>query len=663
LLRGVGIEKKIIDTWKENASKITHDPIDWKGREQVGESHDFRPSDRRRKSKYSPIFNKEWRYQNGGFPKVKRQINFVHHKYKHHPEKFPKMWRNLYNTSFQVRPNEKTSWHIGKFPARVGSRPNTFAYPDPRVQSYFKSQNRILSHFGLKDPNNYLQVGGTFDTNFHTFQRQSDNCKDLPPFTFERFSKVWKPILRECLPKLDLIELIPPEESDIDKVGLAPETYSGLRWEKFEKMRTKGQAATHAKEVAKEFFQKMKKKVVLSESLWSIGGRESREDDSLTEDKEVTSRGVHMPEVHEEILNFLWSRPIEKFFFDKGSGPIYLGHKFVHGGWRRLRKDLSKAVEVLEGDWKKFDSSLSEELMVIAIAIIRSVYPEEPWIDRNFIRIASQMIFKNYVTPGGYIIKIGSGMPSGSALTAVANSIVNFLILNRICFEHLGLNSADYKMAIAGDDFLVMFLKDTGFLGRSDWYESVSEFALKNIGTELKPNAKWTVPRPESIMDSPSFFKTVLWEGLPTIRPDHLYERLLSPNSMISKKWTAENFFLSFFDCPPAPFTHLYWAIDLYVIMTRANGHVVPINQVWRLMQGNFERVTLGLGPRLEMKEETKIRKPLRLMVSEGKRKDQDFRGVIRRFLTWDRVGKVFIGRRLMKRTLSENQRGLSRLR
>lgn len=579
---------KQLNKWIDSSRKFGNETqIDWKGRnlEKIDISSEYDSS----VNKKYKIVNKNRFIWSQGAPELIKSKPMIHKNFSIYPHKYTKGERRFWYNSLPLTPNERTSFYLGKFPAKFGSRPNKFIYPDPITQAYFLKSGFVHSGH-LNDPRNYVQVGGTWNTNRSTVQKFCDCDENIPEFNKEVYNS-WRPILKRFVSKLKVCTLIPPDSNDIDNVQVSDETYAGVRWDVFHGLQTKGKAAKYAVEVAKRQFHFNSKRINKSNSLWSIGAREKREDEVLTEGEEVTSRGVHMPEIHDELLSFIWSKPVEKYFHSLNNGPLYLGQSFNKHGWLRLQRDLDFSKFVIEGDWKKYDSSLIEELIVISFGIIRSFYPDEPWIDRQLIYLLDHFVNRNYVTPGGFCFRICKGVPSGSAFTALVNSLVNFLLLSRTCFEKFKIRkSSDVRFAIGGDDFLI-FLKEE--IGDTNDLLGFDSYCNKRFGVTLK-EFKVTKPFPKEISKCPSFYKTIIYKGLPTIRPDHLYEKLLSPFSSIRNNWRPEDYLNTLFACPPAPFKHITWLMHLVGAYNKVNKISFKSSDFLKMLYNRFERQLLG---------------------------------------------------------------------
>jgi len=453
------------------------------------------------------------------------------------------------------------SKYIGKFPAKVGTRPQKFKYTSNSLKLLYKLKGE---EYNLPNPENFALVGGSWDTNRGYVQLISNSSNNSPKFSLKSYYK-YLPTLQRYLSKLQITTLPTPKIEDIYNVEFSPDTNPGPRWDYLLGMKTKGAAAHAALPLCKKLYSNIMKGEWRSESLYSIGGREVRKDDLDEEDKVIDSRGILMPEMHEFLLESIYSRPIETLFTLRESGPLYLGSSFKHAGFSRFQRDLAFSNSILEGDWKKYDTSVSNELIILGIAIMRAFYEDSQRIDRVFLHFVSNLVYKRIITPGGFIYEFSSSVPSGSCFTSILNSIINFLILSKMCDENLKIiNPSNVRFAIGGDDFLIFLkysLDDLKRITKDDFVTTM----FNETGMMLK-NFSVSEPFPKNINDCASFYKTILWNGVPTIRPDHLFEVIYTPNSMIKNSWELLPFLDAFFEQGPSVFSHFCWIFDLYFI-------------------------------------------------------------------------------------------------
>lgn len=241
--------------------------------------------------------------------------------------------------------------------------------------------------------------------------------------------------------------------------------------------------------------------------------------------------------------------------------------------------------------------------------------------------------------------RLSSGIPSGTAFTALINSIINFLVLSRICHDVFGIvKNQNVRFSIGGDDFLVFFRNlpvaekiwtleetQTGYLNTGIIIEKFKEFAAREFGMELKLGT-FSKPYPEQLKDCPSFYKTCIWRDLPTIRQDHLYEKLVAPNSMIRGKWDFDLFCNTLFAQPPAPFAHLMLLVKLMVYIKRSKEPWLDDNfdtketySLFKLLWGRFRESVMAENPnfsKLTFSSDSQKRRPAFLCKSVVKKED-----------------------------------------
>lgn len=489
----------------------------------------------------------------------KESVDEVPSDFVNNPLKFEDEQIN-YHERMPISCDGKYAAYIGKFPGRVGSRPHKVYKPDAALNMYYDLRGKSLS---LPNPDNYRVVSGSWDTNRSYCQLMADTSRKGREFSKESVS-AYLPIIQRYIAKLGIRKIFSPTVEDLKRAEVSVETDSGPRWHYLMKMPKKRDCLPYALNVSKRAMHETFRGNWVPQGLYSVGGREVTKDDAYEDDEEITSRGVLMPETHEFLLETIYSRPIEKFFFNLQKGPIYLGQSMKHNGWHRLEKDLMWGEKVLEGDWKKYDTSVSNELIVLGMCILRLFYRRGKEIDFMFMRFISNLTYKKVVTPGGFMYQFSSSVPSGSSWTSILTSIINFLILSRVCHDKFEIrNHKEVRFVIGGDDHLIIF---KNFSSRIQHLTSFGEDFLKEeiekiTGMVLK-NFMICDPFPEDIARSPSFFKTIVYRGAATIRPDHLVELIYAPKSARRKKWRPIEYLLDIFGQGPAPFSHFKWVFD-----------------------------------------------------------------------------------------------------
>jgi hypothetical protein len=177
----------------------------------------------------------------------------------------------------------------------------------------------------------------------------------------------------------------------------------------------------------------------------------------------------------------------------------------------------------IEGDWRKFDSTLSNSLITAAISICRCYFPEGLLYDNHFLSILDSLVIKDYHVVGGNVYRILHGLPSGSKWTNILGSIINLIALN-YCFSSVKYHERSF--AVGGDDFDIFFKNKINDL------EALCEHANENaleIGMEFKFLKIKEYKYSSNIDDYPVFYKYTVFEGYPVIPLESILERTLSP--------------------------------------------------------------------------------------------------------------------------------------
>jgi len=157
---------------------------------------------------------------------------------------------------------------------------------------------------------------------------------------------------------------------------------------------------------------------------------------------------------------------------------------------------------IFEGDFKGYDTTIPDHLIMRAFAILRSCYPDSKKIDNHFTYIFQNFCYKNLVVPGGFIYRINKGLPSGSSFTSLVGSIINIIVLIDIVMHYPGFKkyhiSIDkVRFCVSGDDFLIIFPKGT----------KVRDKIFRLIGEELNEEDlnDWIAERHGMKIKKPSF--------------------------------------------------------------------------------------------------------------------------------------------------------------
>jgi hypothetical protein len=497
------------------------------------------------------------------------------------------------------------SKYLGRLPARVGSRPQDFKYPSLATNVLLKHSN--WKDANLPDPEKYRVVSGAWPTNRSYVQLISDTSKKEKLFDMNFFYG-YRNVLYKYISKLQITELRFPEIGDLSNVEYSPETSPGPRWDLFMKYKTKAQCMPLAVKMSKHVYHNILKGDWVADGLYTVGGREVKKDNADEEGELISSRGILMPEVHEFLLEAIFSRPIETLLNNRDSGPIYLGQSMKHLGWLRLQKDLQWSQKVIEGDWKKFDTSVPNNILFLAFAVLRSFYPSGRKIDNFFLHFISNVVYKKVITPGGFVYSFNSSVPSGSCWTSILNSIVNFLLLIKFADEVVKIPSrSQVRFAIGGDDFLIFFGSlEKDFLKNKvlSLDQDVCKGSLEGLTGMVLKEFLIKDPFPEKIIDCPSFYKTIIYDGVPTIRPDHLIELTIVPLSKIRSKHDPLEFMMSVLASGPGVLSHFDWFFDLIFLemALKANWHggnffrvkYLEFSKTFRrLAISNFEKVSM----------------------------------------------------------------------
>lgn len=293
--------------------------------------------------------------------------------------------------------------------------------------------------------------------------------------------------------------------------------------------KTKGEALPWCLQIVHCFLDDIQKKGSSSiDVLWGLSGRpklvESKKAmDSLINEKSI-GRGVWVPDMHETIIG--------KSFFGSLSDILTgnLEKETIAIGFDRktqsqsLKKVCDKFDNVIMCDYSKFDSSIPAWLIEKAFSIIDYMIDPGDLIRRKvLVWYRNLFINSKIVTQDGTVFQKNKGIPSGSAMTSMIGSIVNYLILSYVV-KAFGWLPFNFKIIVYGDDSL-LFFNNVGDMEDFDNIRSMMILFVKNcFGVTVKEEELFVGPvkfvsysRPvyrENPINGTSKLKVIRWKKM-----------------------------------------------------------------------------------------------------------------------------------------------------
>jgi hypothetical protein len=375
------------------------------------------------------------------------------------------------------------SLFMGKSEIRNATRNQRIRKVNERCIHEYIENKEIFDEYDV-NVSRAVIVEGCYETNRITLQRQA-----LPESTgeFNRhptnenlciFDDVVKVIFRKL--RMPIFSRCGIEEMLLENVAVRKKP--GYRYEAMYNMQTKGEALHTAYTVAVKRWNNIERgwndRREIIPGVYTVGARNKR-DHTYEDGEDAVSRAVHMPEMHAELTSAPWCNRITDWLKETAKGPIYIGNSFLQYG--RLARDLDASEFVIEGDWKRFDSTLYIKIITCALAIERCFFPHgEVAVDKHFIAQYDSLILKDYYLPGGLITRILHGLPSGVKSTSVLGSLVNLIAL----IYCVGPNISKYfNFVVGGDDFLIACNSKRVV---KDWLERRIRARSSDLGMKLK---------------------------------------------------------------------------------------------------------------------------------------------------------------------------------
>lgn len=436
---------------------------------------------------------------------------------------------------------------LRKLKIRIGNRPQHYRKPPEPASSFFH-MNKTFFLQNEVDLDKAVIVDGCFDTNREVLQRtaipevEDDTCLELP--SVENI-KPLKKAIKATIRKLRIELISSPRFDDVLNCKFNKDTKPGFCSEHILKHKSKQESIEDSYLAAKLIWNRIEAKAkkvkrsvetdpnldkythlvneflrdtIPGSGLYDIGAR-SKRDLTYEDDEMATSRAVHMPEFHNEIVMSPWVDSITRVLKNRKSGPIYIGNSIAD--FIRYEKDMKSSKNFLEGDWKQFDSTLYARLCIVAISILRMFYSlEDIRADAFFLFMIEKLIIKDYYIPGGRVVRMIHGLPSGTKCTNLLGSVINLLALN-YCVEKY--NNKNFSFAVGGDDFVIFCRENLAD-------DSVEEIMLRSIqlGMKFKVLEIKDVTS-KKLDDFPFFYKYTVRDGKPFLKPKDVLQRVFIP--------------------------------------------------------------------------------------------------------------------------------------
>lgn len=334
-----------------------------------------------------------------------------------------------------VKPTRAGKW-VGRSPYHTGPRPQTFKQHDRDFIDYVKSTGE---QFTLDDLSTYM-VDGAWDTNKAQFEQM------VQPSPVTRYDDILRG-LEARASDLVIPACAPPDTLRLQSLPINPKAYPGLI-SKQAGFRNKEEAYSDAAVTAGYIHEAAKSKPIVDVSPWMCGGREKR--NIRFHGEELKSRLVLMPEMAPAMVAQLYSDPVTQGIGQQKAGPLYIGHSMSHRGYERFLNQFEPWLVAAGMDWKAFDATVPEDLIVSAFGVLRACYPDSEEIDNVFLYLCGGFCFKTVVLPGGWVYRVFKGIPSGHPFTSLIGSVINWLAYTTAIRETAG--EIPYSLAVSGDD-------------------------------------------------------------------------------------------------------------------------------------------------------------------------------------------------------------------
>jgi hypothetical protein len=473
-------------------------------------------------------------------------------------------------------PQTKVCTFLGTWPFKVGSQPAIVRRTTKSLFKWWSSPAGAPYRATCPDPRNYFLVNGSWAANMHV----------LRAFATPSDATVTRAELLRCLSfvhTLNIPFMRNPNRVDLDNVQITPTTYPGFITRAVmshlfgKKSVSKGAVLLACARAAHWLDERIRVDGFLGVTPMACGGREKLNniDSHIMSHKDLKSRLVLMPELISELVQMAWSQMFTVVVY-AASTPFTWGHRMTSGGWTKVFDPFIGCETILEGDFRGWDSTISEDHIVVALSLLRMCWPDSKRADNMFLFAAANLIHKIVITPGSYLFRVSKGIPSGSCWTSIVGSVIDWMIwvdviLHNPQFRAAGVKVKDAVFRIGIDDFLVGFRQPLDF----DW-ELVRQWINARHGVELKAGFGPKILFADRPEDCASFYKVVLYRGAPDIRPADFWEQLVVPGTTLTATFEYISYLSARLQSPPGASAMVGMLASIFAFVQAMRADISP---------------------------------------------------------------------------------------
>jgi len=414
-----------------------------------------------------------------------------------------------------IKPSS-TAKFIGIVNTPVGHRPQKFTQPD---QLFALNSLNWFATEGIQHCDLRVSASGAWPTQMLNFQELCDPVKEIDIEYYlkaakRRGHKIKLPYIAEGVVPTEALSVGTKAKSS---AGFVSANMIGPNHRACDSV---------IKPIARETLERAQNDYIIDRSLWTIGGRGRSNKITPLAGDPVKSRVVLMPEGVSKVVALAasnaWMRNIVAINKIHVTNEIGVGLDFMNGRYLDFSDVINKFGVQGEVDWKAFDTTVTEDLLLLSLAIIRACFPDDEEYDRLFIYQASSIIFKNVVIPGGFVFRLSKSIPSGSPWTTAIGCIVNWLTWAAVFDETYG----DTHVTCYGDDtvFAVDVSTQTHHEITPTWLATRIKEVSPLIPKDIKIWDKDLFPDP---FIGPTLLKAFSFGGLPARTLEDFYSTLL----------------------------------------------------------------------------------------------------------------------------------------